>query len=32
MIEDSLTYVSEFNVVGRMVAGINGFLGAKCHK
>ncbi|NWG14774.1 MAG: hypothetical protein HXY20_14710 [Acidobacteria bacterium] len=32
MIEDSLTYASNFNIGDRIVAGINGFLGAQCHK
>ena len=32
MIEDSLTYASNFNIGDRIVAGINGFVGAQCHK
>jgi hypothetical protein len=32
MIEDGLTYVSNFNLGDRIVAGINGFLGAQCHR
>jgi hypothetical protein len=32
IIEDALTYVSNFNVVDRLVAGFNGIAGAQCHK
>lgn len=32
IIEDALTYVSNFNVVDRIVAGFNGIAGAQCHK
>lgn len=32
MVEDALTYASNFNVVDRVVASITGALGAQCHK
>ncbi len=32
MIEDSLTYTSNFSVSDRIVGGINGLLGVHCHK
>ena len=32
IIEDALTYASNFNVVDRLVAGFNGLAGAQCHK
>lgn len=31
IIEDALTYVSNFNIVDRLVAGFNGIAGAQCH-
>ena len=31
IIEDALTYVSNFNVVDRLVAGLNGAAGSQCH-
>jgi hypothetical protein len=32
MVEDALTYASNFNVVDRVVASLTGALGAQCHK
>jgi len=32
MIEDGLTYASNFNLGNQIVAGINGFLGTQCHR
>lgn len=32
MLEDCLTYASNFNLGDRIVAGITGFLGAQCHR
>ena len=31
IVEDALTYVSNFNVVDRLVAGLNGAAGSQCH-
>lgn len=31
IVEDALTYVSNFNVVDRIVAGLNGAAGSQCH-
>ena len=32
MVEDAMNYAGELNVVDRVIAGVNGFLAAKCHK
>jgi len=32
MIEDAMNYAGELNVIDRVIAGVNGFLAAKCHK
>jgi hypothetical protein len=32
MIEDAMNYAGELNAVDRIIAGVNGFLAAKCHK
>jgi len=32
MVEDALTYGSNFNIVDRIVAAINGAIGLQCHK
>jgi hypothetical protein len=32
MVEDAMNYVGELNVLDRVIAGVNGFLAAKCHK
>ena len=32
MVEDAMNYAGELNVIDRAIAGVNGFLAAKCHK
>jgi hypothetical protein len=32
MVEDAMNYAGELNVIDRVIAGMNGFLAAKCHK
>lgn len=32
MIEDAMNYAGELNAIDRIIAGVNGFLAAKCHK
>jgi hypothetical protein len=32
MVEDAMNYAGELNVIDRVIAGVNGFLAAKCHK